>query len=475
MAITDNKIQSADFTNRDIMGLPNKPSEAGVSATELKERFDAGAKKVVMPKYNALIDFLISTAAASELGVSEIEGVSGVSIQGVLQGLKDLVDTKQSIEQGNADANSKFDKSEAQALIKDITFSEDTGVFTFMRYDGSTITVDTLIEKIPLKVRLDKNTQELVLTLSDGTEQRADLSAFMKTDEDFRNTDTILLSYYQGMLGAALVEGSVSKKYLAPEILGVIDEKEKSATESANIARIQATNAKEYAARAETSNQSAAASEANAQSASAEAVAAKQATAADATKAKDSETQSAQHASTAAQCKADVEALADTLGPYGAIAVGNEEPTEDAVKVWIVPDSEEEIQIPEIKDSEVSAVDTWSSQKIQSEIAAGGGGSGGETGANGTTFTPHVAANGDLSWTNDGGLANPETVNLKGPQGERGATGSTGAQGPKGDTGAQGPKGADGKTPVKGTDYWTEADKAEIKNYVDDAILNGAW
>ena len=33
----------------------------------------------------------------------------------------------------------------------------------------------------------------------------------------------------------------------------------------------------------------------------------------------------------------------------------------------------------------------------------------------------------------------------------------------------------DGYTPVRGTDYWTDADKAEIKAYVDDAILNGAW
>ena len=38
-----------------------------------------------------------------------------------------------------------------------------------------------------------------------------------------------------------------------------------------------------------------------------------------------------------------------------------------------------------------------------------------------------------------------------------------------------GAKGSDGYTPVRGTDYWTEADKAEIKAYVDDAILNGAW
>lgn len=38
--------------------------------------------------------------------------------------------------------------------------------------------------------------------------------------------------------------------------------------------------------------------------------------------------------------------------------------------------------------------------------------------------------------------------------------------------GFQGPA---GYTPVKGTDYWTEEDIAEIKSYVDEAIINGAW
>lgn len=35
--------------------------------------------------------------------------------------------------------------------------------------------------------------------------------------------------------------------------------------------------------------------------------------------------------------------------------------------------------------------------------------------------------------------------------------------------------GSAGKTPIRGTDYWTDADKAEIKAYVDDAILGGVW
>ena len=76
------------------------------------------------------------------------------------------------------------------------------------------------------------------------------------------------------------------------------------------------------------------------------------------------------------------------------------------------------------------------------------GGGGGGSGENGATFTPYVSPEGVISWTNDKGLPNPEAVNIKG---------------------------ANGKTPQKGVDYWTEADKSEIKSYVDEAILGGEW
>lgn len=49
---------------------------------------------------------------------------------------------------------------------------------------------------------------------------------------------------------------------------------------------------------------------------------------------------------------------------------------------------------------------------------------------NGTTFTPSVNAEGDLSWSNDGNKENPTTRNIRGPQGIQGE------QGPKGDPGA---------------------------------------
>lgn len=56
----------------------------------------------------------------------------------------------------------------------------------------------------------------------------------------------------------------------------------------------------------------------------------------------------------------------------------------------------------------------------------------------GATFTPIVSEDGELSWTNNGGLENPEPVNIKGPQGEQGTPGKDGEAGPQGIQGVQG-------------------------------------
>ena len=71
----------------------------------------------------------------------------------------------------------------------------------------------------------------------------------------------------------------------------------------------------------------------------------------------------------------------------------------------------------------------------------------------GVTFTPSVSDAGEISWTNNGELGNPVTVNIKGPKGDAGEAGPQGPQGPqgeKGETGSQGPKGDTGETGPQG-------------------------
>lgn len=49
----------------------------------------------------------------------------------------------------------------------------------------------------------------------------------------------------------------------------------------------------------------------------------------------------------------------------------------------------------------------------------------GQDGKDGTTFIPSVSADGIISWTNDGGLPNPEPVDIKGESGTKFETDET--------------------------------------------------
>lgn len=56
----------------------------------------------------------------------------------------------------------------------------------------------------------------------------------------------------------------------------------------------------------------------------------------------------------------------------------------------------------------------------------GTNGKDGADGEDGATFTPSVDSAGNLSWSNNKGLANPPTVNIKGPKGDKGDAGEGG-------------------------------------------------
>ena len=70
-----------------------------------------------------------------------------------------------------------------------------------------------------------------------------------------------------------------------------------------------------------------------------------------------------------------------------------------------------------------------------------------ESGAlDGATFIPDVNSDGDISWTNNKGMVNPETRNIRGPKGDAGPQGVQGIQGPTGPQGEQGQQGIQGPT-----------------------------
>lgn len=102
---------------------------------------------------------------------------------------------------------------------------------------------------------------------------------------------------------------------------------------------------------------------------------------------------------------------------------------------------------------------------------AGQQGPQGEKGDPGPVFTPSVSAEGVLSWTNNGSLANPDPVSIKGPQGEQGIQGPEGPQGQAGPAGPAGANGADGAQGPAGTTFTPAVSADGVLSWTNDGEL----
>lgn len=116
----------------------------------------------------------------------------------------------------------KFNVSDAQTLIKGISFNYNTGVITITYYNGSTATINTGLAQVAVNFDFDKETQVLYIVKADGSRQPVDLSAFI-TDYEFIDSDTVAFSVdTSGKVTAIVKEGSIEEKHLRPNYLADI-------------------------------------------------------------------------------------------------------------------------------------------------------------------------------------------------------------------------------------------------------------
>lgn len=69
------KLTANDFAGKDVSSLPDKPSEAYMTAGELKAAFDRAAKEVLAPRINELLAVLSSNLGAAHIGTSDGQSV----------------------------------------------------------------------------------------------------------------------------------------------------------------------------------------------------------------------------------------------------------------------------------------------------------------------------------------------------------------------------------------------------------------
>lgn len=234
MALDTHKITEKMMENKQVTDAPDQPQG---TAQQNKYLFDRLAKEVIIPAFNALIDSLTS-AGGADIGVS-VPGVSGTTVKEVLSSMKTLIDDRYTKSQSDANLKNKTDP-----LIKSVKLDPQTGIWTFTKENGQTVTVDTNLEKIALDVKLDSETKEFVLTLADGTEQRVSLSSFVRFLE-FVNSDEIEFATTGNIVKAGIKNGSIAEDKLNPALFSRLDT-------AVSTAESSAANAQTYAQKAQT-------------------------------------------------------------------------------------------------------------------------------------------------------------------------------------------------------------------------------
>lgn len=154
---------------------------------------------------------------------------------------------------------SKVDLTKANELVKEILWDESNGTLTVVKMNGSKAVIDTKLEKLAVNFKYDTQTQQLIITLDDGTTQNVDLSALI-TEYEFLDSDTIAFEITDGKVKSIVKNGSITEEKLQPNFLADVkveaekakasasaaDASEKESAAQANLSKEYADKAKEY-------------------------------------------------------------------------------------------------------------------------------------------------------------------------------------------------------------------------------------
>ena len=83
------KISEEELSKVGVELLDDKPA---LPASEVKQKFEETAKKLLAPKFNALVDALQAVTAAASLGAKAPDGLDGSTVQELLNALKAFAD-----------------------------------------------------------------------------------------------------------------------------------------------------------------------------------------------------------------------------------------------------------------------------------------------------------------------------------------------------------------------------------------------
>lgn len=153
---------------------------------------------------------------------------------------------------------SKANKQDLLTDVVNVSYNTTTGVWTFTRRNGSTITFDQNVEKIPVSFSMDAN-GIITMTTADGTSYTADIGAILPVFNfidssviDFTVTTDQQTGAYN--VTASIKAGSITDSMLETNYLANITIQAQNAAGSADSALLSANSAATDALMAESHN-----------------------------------------------------------------------------------------------------------------------------------------------------------------------------------------------------------------------------
>ncbi len=167
-----------------------------------------------------------------------------------------------------SDINDRYTKMQSDTLlsentnplIRDISYNSQTGTFTITKKDGSIITIDTVIEKVPASMALKEETDGsvwLVVTNQDGSQTKTNVTSLIE-DTVINSSDTInvssstdsvnkvityILSIKPNSIGLAHVDSELATKFEETQNAKTLAVQAKDLAVSAKNEAVEAKNA----------------------------------------------------------------------------------------------------------------------------------------------------------------------------------------------------------------------------------------
>lgn len=132
-------------------------------------------------------------------------------------------------------------------LVQSVSVDDVTGVITLTKYNGSTTTIQTTLNKIAVNFSYDYASQSLILTMNDGTNAVISLSSLIQNNE-FDDTATVDFTVdASGHVSAIVPLHSIGDEHLRTDYLADIQVAEANAAQSESSAESHMFNSEAWA------------------------------------------------------------------------------------------------------------------------------------------------------------------------------------------------------------------------------------